>query len=75
MLSKPELNLVGVVWPVCLLQCSSELNRLYAGEEIDVLVRDPNVLKELLIIIERSSDHLVTTSKEGECYRLHILKL
>ena len=73
--SKAELNLIGVVWPVCLLQCNSELNRLYAGEEIDVIVKDPDVLKDLLIILERSSDHLVTTSKQGERYRLHILRL
>ena len=73
--SKPELNLIGVVWPVCLLQCNSELNRLYAGENIDVIVQDPIVLKDLLKILERSSDHSVTTSKEGDRYRLHILKL
>ena len=72
--SKSELNLIGVVWPVCLLQCNSELNRLYAGEEIDVLVQDPNVLKDLLKILERSSDLLVTTNKEGELYRLHVMK-
>ena len=73
--SKSELNLIGVVWPVCLLQCNSELNRLYAGENIDVIVQDPVVLKDLLKILERSSGHSVTTSKEGDRYRLHILKL
>ena len=73
--SKPELNLIGVVWPVCLLQCNSELNRLYAGENIDVIVQYPIVLKDRLKILERSSDHSVTTSKEGDRYRLHILKL
>ena len=75
MLSNPELNLIGVVWPVCLLQCNSELNRLYAGDDIDVVVQDPDVLKDLLKILERSSGHSVTTCKEGNCYRLHILKL
>ena len=73
--SKPELNLIGVVWPVCLLQCNSELNRLASGEEIDVMVQDSDVLKDLLKILERSSEHTVVTVQDGDHYRLHIKKL
>jgi len=73
--SKSEINLIGVVWPVCLLKCNSELNRLCEGEEVDVIVQDPDVLKDLLKILERSLEHSVTTIQENDHYRLHILKL
>ena len=72
--SKSEINLIGVVWPVCLLKCNSELNRLCEGEEVDVIVQDPDVLKDLLKIVERSLEHSVTTIHKKDHYRLHILK-
>ena len=73
--SKSEINLIGVVWPVCLLKCNSELNRLNEGEEVDVIVQDPDVLKDLLRIVERSLEHSVATFYEKNHYRIHIRKL
>lgn len=75
MSSKSEINLIGVVWPVCLLKCNSELNRLNEGEEVDVIVQDPDVLKDLLKIVERSLEHSVATFQEKNHYRIHIRKL
>ncbi|MBT8350142.1 MAG: sulfurtransferase TusA family protein [Deltaproteobacteria bacterium] len=75
MSSKSEINLIGVVWPVCLLKCNNELNRLSEGEEVDVLLQDPDVLHDLLKIVERSLEHSVTTTHEKGQYRLHIRKL
>ncbi len=72
---KSEINLIGVVWPVCLLKCNNELNRLSEGEEVDVIVQDPDVLKDLLKIVERSLEHSVTTIHEKDHYRIHIQKL
>lgn len=75
MSSKSEINLIGVVWPVCLLKYNSELNRLNEGEEVDVIVQDPDVLKDLLKIAERSLEHSVATVHEKDHYRIHIRKL
>jgi len=75
MTSRPEINLTGVAWPVCLLQCNNELKRLTTGEEIDVRIQDREVLKDLLKILERSADHTVLTVREEDDYRLHIKKL
>jgi TusA-related sulfurtransferase len=72
--SRSELNLIGVVWPVCLLKCNSELNRLNEGEEVDVIVQDPDILQDLLKIVERSLEYSVSTTHEKDHYRLHIRK-
>jgi len=72
--SKSEINLIGVVWPVCLLKCNNELNRLKEGEEVEVILQDPDVLNDLLKIVERSLEHSVTINHEKGQYRLHIRK-
>jgi len=72
--SKLELDLVGVISPVCLLKCKSCLKSMSAGETMDVLVQDPEVVEELERIIERSVDEVTDCNKEGDTYRICILK-
>jgi TusA-related sulfurtransferase len=72
--SPQTLNLIGIGWPVCLLECKNELNELNAGQKLEIKVRDPNVLKELLTIIERGGDFRVSHQREGNHYRIRIRK-
>ena len=72
MASVQKINLIGVGWPVCLLECQNALNALHTGEELEVKVQDPEVLQELIMIAERSGKHRVSHHHEGDCYRIHI---
>ena len=69
-----ELNLTGVISPVCLLKCKSSLNVMKPGERLEVILGDPEVADDLLRIVERSSDRIITRKKEGDCYRVCIEK-
>ena len=73
--SKPEtsqLNLVGVVSPVCLLKCQSALNILKPGDILEVMVQDPEVVNNLQKIIERSANQVVKTERRDEYFQIFI---
>jgi TusA-related sulfurtransferase len=74
MAMKSELNLLGVMSPLCLLKCKSFLEEMKAGNSLEVLVQDPEVVEDLLKIIERSKDRVVKVEPEDEYFRIHIEK-
>ena len=69
-----KLNLVGVAWPVCLLKFKSTASRLGDGEVLEVLIRDPDVVANITMLVNRSEDTLINQQKDGEVYRLSIQK-
>lgn len=74
MASKSQLDLVGVAWPVCLLKFKCALNDLCSCDVLEVLAGDPDVVKSITLIVDRSGDSLISRQKEGEIYRLSIEK-
>jgi TusA-related sulfurtransferase len=71
---KKEMDLIGVVSPVCLLKCKSVLGEMNAGDMLDILLKDPEVVGELVKIIERSQDRVVQSQRDGDHYRVSIIK-
>ena len=69
-----KLNLVGIAWPVSLLKFKSEVNHMRACEVMEVLTRDPDVVANITMIVQRSEDILVDQQKEGDVYRLSVQK-
>jgi tRNA 2-thiouridine synthesizing protein A len=69
-----ELDLIGVVSPVCILKCKSELVRMNAGDVLEILLQDPEVVEELSKIIERSNDRVISKEREEDHYRIRIRK-
>lgn len=67
-----ELDLRGVVLPVCLLKCKNALMGMGASEDLDILISDPHVVEDLVKIIKRSQGLAVRPRREGEHYRLRI---
>jgi len=67
-----QLNLVGVVSPVCLLKCQSALNILKPGNILEVMVQDPEVVNNLQKIIERSANQVVKTERRDEYFQIFI---
>jgi TusA-related sulfurtransferase len=74
MTSTSHLNLVGVAWPVCLLKLKSVLNGLCSCDVLEVLAQDPDVVNNIIMIVDRSDDTLIEQHKTGEVYRLSIQK-
>jgi len=71
---KSEVDLCGITWPVCLLKFKNALNDLGAYDVLDVFTRDPDVVDNITMIVDRSEDRLITQHEEGEVYRLSIQK-
>jgi len=69
-----KLNLVGVAWPVCLLEFKSAADGLATHEVLEVLTRDPDVVAHITMIVDRSEDTLINQQKEDDVYRLSIQK-
>ncbi len=67
-----QLNLVGVVQPVCLLKCQSTLSLLNPGDVLEVSVQDPEVVNNLQKIIERSANQVVKTERKDEYFQIFI---
>ena len=67
-----QLNLVGVVSPVCLLKCQSALNILKPGNILEVMVQDPEVVNNLQKIIERSANQVIKTERRDDYFQIVI---
>ena len=72
MSSTVQLDLIGITWPVCLLKFKTVLNNLDSSEVLEVLAQDPEVVENIVMIIERSEDSLVNRRKDGKIYRLSV---
>jgi TusA-related sulfurtransferase len=74
-MSQPsELDLVGVGWPVCLLECKRAINEIDPGGVLTILIQDPDTVNELETIVQRSSDHILRIEKQNDIYRIQIQK-
>ena len=72
MSSTSEVDLCGIAWPVCLLKFKNALNDLCSCDVLEVLTHDPDVVDNIIMIVDRSEDTLITQHEEGEVYRLSI---
>ncbi|MFH2219693.1 MAG: sulfurtransferase TusA family protein [Pseudomonadota bacterium] len=69
-----ELDLIGVISPLCILKCKSELARMDAGYVLEVLLQDPEVVGEIIKIVRRSRDRVMKSEQEGDHYRIWLKK-
>ncbi len=69
-----EINLVGVVSPICLLELKRALSKLEAGQVLEVLIQDYQVAQKIIQIVDRSLDQLLDWRETGSAYRIRIQK-
>ena len=69
-----ELDLIGVLSPLCLLKCKSVLSAMESGHVLEVLLQDHDVVKELSKIINYSQDAVIKLEKGRDHYRTYIKK-
>jgi TusA-related sulfurtransferase len=74
MTSKNRMDLRGVISPLNLLKCKSCLAAMDKGDVLEVLLTDVDVVQDLKMIVQRSSDRVVYTKKQFDCVCLGIEK-
>ena len=72
--SNSELNLLGIAWPMSLLKFNCALNDMCSCDVLEVIARDPDVVENIVMIVERSGDTLINQLKDGGIYHLSIEK-
>ena len=74
MKSDQRLDISGVVIPFSLALCKSTLAPMETGAVLEIRLRDHDTLQDLLIIVERSGDHVLAWEKHDEYYFLWVQK-
>ena len=74
MTSNSEVDLCRIAWPMCLLKFKSALNDICSCNVLEVLTQDPDVVENIILIVDRSEDTLINQQKEGDIYRLSVEK-
>ena len=69
-----NIDIRNIDWPICILNCKKEVNQMKKGEQIDVMVRDIDVIKNLVTLIEQLSDHSIEKHRENQHFRIIIKK-
>lgn len=73
---KPDetLDLCGLVDPYCLILCKATLAHMRQGGTLEICIRDPDTMKDLLTILERSGEVLLGSEKRGDRFHLFVRK-
>ena len=71
---KQKLDLVGIGWPVCFLECKRALGEIDRGVCLEIIMQDPDAVEELVTIVDRSQDQILQIRKKHDCYQIQIQK-
>ncbi|MCP3871556.1 MAG: hypothetical protein GY699_00155 [Desulfobacteraceae bacterium] len=69
-----NIDIQDIDWPICILNCKKEINQMRKGEQIQILVKDIDVVNSLIALVEQLLDHTIEKHKENNHYRLVINK-
>jgi len=72
MAAQVELNLIGVISPFCLLEFKNALARIQPRQIMEVLIQDPEVAEDLVRIVERSEDLLISRKTVGDHFSFRV---
>lgn len=67
-----QLNMIGMVSPFCLLAFKAALARLKPRQVLEVCVRDPDVMADLVRLLHHSTDRLLEQVRVGDHYRIRV---
>ena len=69
-----EIDLNGVVAPLCLLQMKNALSRMASGELLRVRVHDSDLVSAIARLVSHSVDQIVDQEQQGDGISLTIRK-
>ena len=70
-----EINLRDIVWPVCVIQCNEALTRLEPGADLTIIVSDPDVVDNIVLLIKSQPDLEFEQRRESESFQISVHKL
>jgi TusA-related sulfurtransferase len=68
------LNLLDVAEPICLLMCKRTMEGMRHGEVLEVFMRDPEAVENLVRVVERSRDEVLGLKRRGDHFHIEIMK-
>jgi TusA-related sulfurtransferase len=74
MKSEEQLDIRSVAAPYCLLMVKSTLASMQPGAVLEVRVSDPESINDLMTILVRSGDQIVTKEECTDCTSLWVQK-
>ena len=69
-----KLDIQDIDWPISILNCKKEVNQMKSGDRIEVLVKDVDVINNIMALIEPLSNQSIEKHRENNHYRLIIKK-
>lgn len=75
MVSTRTVDITKLEWPLCLLQCNREVDRMNPGEELEVIVDDPDVAKSIMILIRQMAGFRIKSDQKETHFHIHIIKM
>lgn len=70
--SKKRIDFSDIAWPFNLLKSNLSIKQMEAGQEIEIVVDDPDVLKSLTLIVDQSPGYEFSCTAENEAYTLAV---
>lgn len=67
-----KIDIRNIDWPVCILNCKKEINQMKRGERLEVLVKDIDVVNNLIALVDQILDHSIEKHQENRHYSLII---
>jgi tRNA 2-thiouridine synthesizing protein A len=71
-MARDTLDLRGVKCPLSWARAKVHLESLHAGDEIDLLLDDPQGAADIPRAAEASGHHVVGVAADGRCWRITI---
>ena len=69
-----KIDIRNVDWPVCILNCKKELNHMKEGEQMEVFVKDIDVVNNLVTLVEQLPGLLIEQCWDDTQHKLIIKK-
>lgn len=67
-----KLNLSEIVWPICLLKCDAALRQLSVGGELDLMVKDVELIDAVSRIINSHPNLTYEINQVGDHYHIMV---
>jgi TusA-related sulfurtransferase len=67
-----EINLRDIVWPASVIQCNEALTRLKTGEDLGIIVSDPDVVDNIVLLIKSRPELEFDQCRESHSYRISV---
>ncbi len=69
-----KLDLCGFIKPYCLLRCKSVLASMKLGSILEIRVGDPETYSDLLTILDRSGEEVLSSRKRKKDFLIRVRK-